>query len=244
MPPVLVHLPISAWSHRARQALRVEGIVHRRRVYVPTLSEPALRWQTRRWTGPVSVPVLIPEDGPALTDSTAIAAWASARGRHGLLPPSSEAAVRPYVALAQRALDAGRVCATRRVLDDPGALREALPPPLRALGPVGLPVARQVAHGLLRKYGGDVPEDAAAALSAALEALEAAVDDRPHLVAGRLTWADLAVASALAFVRPPPSLRLPPHTAAAFTDADLTARFDGLLAWRDAVEDEVARLSA
>lgn len=236
MSHVLIHLPYSAWSRRTRQALAVEGIEHRRRVYTPTLGEPALRWQTGRWRRPVHVPVLLPDDGPAVCDSTEIAAWASARGSAELLPERLREPIADVVALAERCLAAGRVRTTHRVIADPVALRESLPPPLDALGPLGVPIAATVARGIVHKYGGGVPGDADRALEDAIGALAARVGDCEHLFEDRLTWADLAAASALVFVQPPADLKVGPHTRAAFTHASLAEAHSPLVAWRDRID--------
>jgi|OM-RGC.v1.011047605 Glutathione S-transferase len=240
MPHVLIHLPISAWSRRARQALALEGIPHRRQVYVPTVGEPSLRWRTGRWRGPVHVPVLLPEGERAIMDSTEIAAWASGHGEANLLPDGLRPSVEEVVGLAEAALGAGRIRATRRVLDDPAALRESLPPALAWLGPSGVPIAASVARGLIRKYDAPVAADVERALADAIEALATRVGDGPYLLDGRLTWADLAAASALTFVRPAGDMALGDRTRAAFTHELLAERFADLLAWRAAIDAEAA----
>lgn len=220
----------------------MEGIAYRKEVYVPTISEPSLRWRTGRWRGAMSVPVLLPDDGPAVGDSTEIAAWASARGRAQLLPESLRLQVQEIVDQAERCLSAGRVRATQRALADAEALKEGLPPSLSWLGGAGVPIAAHVARGLIAKYGGEVPDDVETELAAAIEALAAAIGDRPHIVDDRLTFADLAAASAVAFIAPAADMRLGPRMRAAYSHEALSARHAALVAWRDAIDAEVRSL--
>ncbi len=236
MVPTLVHIPYSPWSRRARQALALEGIEHRRETYLPGVSEPSLRLRTGRWTGRVSVPVLLVPGQEALMDSTAIAAWASEHGEAHLLPAESRAAIDAVVALAQRVLDAGRVRTTQRTLADPEALRESLPPALRALGPLGLAAGRPVAANLIPKWGSEVPEDVEGELADAVSALAERVGEGGWLLGDRVTFADLAAASALVFIAPPADLPLGPRTRVAFSHAGLAEEHAALVAWRDRVD--------
>jgi glutathione S-transferase len=240
MTPTLVALPYSPWSRRALQALRVEGIPHRVAPHLIGLGDLGLRLRSGNLTGRVSIPTLLRDDGPAIADSTAIARWASAHGQARLFPDEHEAEILEIVALADRCLAAGRLRATARVLADPVAVAEQVPDGLRVLGPVASALARGVGRGILRKYAALVPEDPDAALEAGLGALAARVHGHVHLVADRLTWADLAAASALGFVAPHDDGSLKPASLRAFSAPELAAAHPGLLAFRAAVEAEVA----
>lgn len=238
MTPILVEIPYSPWSWRARRALELEGVRFERVTFVPTVTEPWLRWRTRRWTGPVTVPVLLTEGEPLL-DSTEIAAWASRQGQAGLFPEADEADIRAVVALADAALAAGRLRATTRVIADPAALREQVPGFLAWLGPLGPPIAKHVAGGIIKKYAHLVEAGPDQALADAIAALAAHLAGRAYAVGERLTYADLAAASALSFVEPLAEAELGPATRVAFSAPELGERHADLLAWRGRILAEL-----
>ena len=198
----LVSISYSPWSLRARMALQAMGVSYHTHPYTPTLSEPWLRWQLGRWTGPVTVPVLLREDGPPLTDSLDIARWGSAQADEPLLPPALDAAICGWNDTADALLEAGRLRTTRRVMADPPALAESLPAAVGALGPVGLVVGRHACRRLLAKYGSADSDDAAclARMEASLARIDGALTG-DWLLEDRLTYADITVAVALSFVR-------------------------------------------
>jgi glutathione S-transferase len=61
-----------------------------------------------------------------------------------------------------------------------------------------------------------------------------ALGGRPTILE-RLSFADIAVAEALAFVRPQDRFPLGPRSRELWTEPDLVASFPDLLAWRDTV---------
>ncbi|TVQ87392.1 MAG: glutathione S-transferase family protein [Deltaproteobacteria bacterium] len=233
MTAVLVELPYSPWSRRARQALILEGVPHRRESYTIALSEPMLRIRTRRLRGPITIPCLIPPDGPPLFDSTQIASWASARGKAKLLPEELGPEILEIVRLADRCLEAGRLRSTAILLKDPALLAEQVPPALKPLGPLGPRIARRVGQQILRRYDHLVDGDPAQALKTALAELGARVGEGGPLVGGRLTYADLAAASGLGFVAPPDDGTLGPGTRRAFSWPELAEEHEHLVRWRD-----------
>lgn len=239
MDAVLVEVPYSPWSRRARQALAAEGVPFRRRTYVPLADEPWLRWRTRRWRGLISVPVLLTPEGP-VADSFVIAQWASARGAGRMVPEALREPIAEVVALSELALGAGRLQATARLHADPVAVREQVPRHLRALGPLGPIVARYVAGGIVRKYRHLTEGDPSEVHAAALTQLADRLGDRPYAVGDRLSFADLAAASAVTFIAPPADAPLKPASRAAFSDPELAARFADLIARRDRVEAELS----
>lgn len=236
---VLVGLPYSPWSEKARWALDLRRVPYRWRTYSPILGEPELRVALRRPLGTVSVPVLFPEGGRAIDDSLAIARFADARGEGpSLFPPEHD--VGAWVARSERALAAGRARSLVRMLLDDEALAEMVPRPMRALGPVAVAIGRAGVARTLRKYGGHRarPAEHEAALACELDALRAALAGKgpKGLIFGALTFADVAMAQALAFVRPPPfGLRLGAASRRSFTDPELAERYADLLEWRDAL---------
>lgn len=240
--PLLVHIPYSPWSDLARTALRIHGVAHDRRVYTSTLSEPWLRWQLGRWSGPVTVPVLLVDDGPPILDSLGIARWAAARSATPWLTPEDDALVARCNAIVMDTLAAGRLRTTASVLTDPAALEEALPPFLQGTGPLGQWIARDAARRLLRKYGGDDGDAAVwtVRLARGLDALEDLVGDGPWVL-DRCTWADVLVATGLAFVAPRDDAPLGPALRPHWCAEALAADHPRLLAHRDRTWEAVGR---
>jgi glutathione S-transferase len=238
----LLGLPYSPWTEKARWALDARGVSYTFRVYQPLVGEPALRSKLRRFTGPVSVPVLTTDDGQVIAGSASIARWADARGKGpSLFPVAHEAAVVRYSELSERALEAGRGLSLRRMLDDDEALAEMVPRPLRrSLGRLASRLGAMGVRRTLRKYGGHrVPVEAqrqalAAALDELRAGLRAAPPATPRTLLGGLTYADIAMAQALLFVEPPAAgIKLGKASRRAFTDPELRASCDDLLRWRD-----------
>lgn len=231
--PTLIHLPYSPWSERARWALDARGITYARRHYQPVLGEPELRWRLRRWTGPVSVPVLLTETGP-IADSWEIARWADARGAGPQLVPAALGDLEHWIERSQRGMAAGRMLSLRRVLEVPAALDELTPPFARSLGTVGRSMIRAGVRRTLRKYAPPRDEgDHQRTLCDVLDELRAAVRG-PTLLAA-FSYADITMAQVLVFVRPPDPrfLRAGPVNRELLGDPDLANRYADLVTWRD-----------
>jgi glutathione S-transferase len=236
--PQLVHIPFSPWSRRVSLALTHAGIDVRLRPYTPTLSEPWLRARLRRLRGPVTVPVLLRDDGPPLTDGWDILCWAQQQGAE-LWSDDAQAQVKQWHERASHALQAGRLRTTHAVLADRDALTASLPPPIARLGAVGRAIGRDASRRLLRKYGplgGDSPEAWSEALSSYADQLWQAVSDAggDHLL-GVPSYADLAAAVGLSFVLPDPAAPISRRARGAWIHDEVASRHAELLAWRDRV---------
>lgn len=240
--PTLVSISYSPWSIRARLALSVMGVAVHKVPYTPTVSEPWLRAQLRQPFGRVTVPVLLREGEPPLTDSFAIVQWGAARSDRPLVTTATADAIDGWNERASRLLEAGRVRTTRRIRGDAVALRESLPPQVRALGPLAVIAGRVATRRLLRKYPfGDHADDALLdRMRASLEDLQRALSTRRYLVGDTLTYADLTMAVGLSFVRPHATHPLPDLARAYWEEPALCADLPEVLAWRDRVMDEVA----
>lgn len=228
--PLLVQVGYSPWSLKARLALALGGLQHRRMEYLPMLREPWLRWRLRRFTGRVTVPVLLTDQG-AVGDSFDIARLALAGGPYW----PEDAALVAWNGWSERMLELGRTRTTRQVLSDPDALLASLPAALSGLGPLSTLLARVAARYLLRKYG--VAEDQAtleARMDALLDQLAGVLADQEYLL-GRLSYADLSAAAGLCFVSPPADLPISPLARPHWTVPTLATRYAPLLAWRDRV---------
>ena len=239
-PPELLGLPYSPWSERARWALDACGVAYQSRTFQPLLGEPALRLRLRRWTGVISVPVLTLPDGRCLADSTEIARWADAQGTPRLFPASTDLGA--WLALADRGLEGGRARALRRMLHDDEALLAMVPRSRRgALGGLGRRIAAYGIRRVLRKYAAPDDVTAAGLMDAALDALRAALGGDPRgTVLGTFSYADIAMAQVLVFVRPPElgPMRFSKGARRVFTDPERVEKYADLLAWRDALYAE------
>ena len=239
MTPVLLHLPYSPFSERARWALYVRGVDHKRRTYQPLLGEPELRWRLKRWSGNVSVPVLLTDDAP-IADSDAIARWADERGSGPTLFPDEHAdAIDHWIRRSQEGLAAGRAVSLIRVLADDAAVVELTPPWMRKLGPIARAVGRSGVARTRRKYSGDAKadEEHQRTLEGVLDELRAALGPTPSTLLGTFTYADICAAQVLCFVKAPDRkyLRLGKANAVAFGDPALAERYRDLVEWRDAL---------
>jgi glutathione S-transferase len=240
----LLGLPYSPWSEKARWALDARRVPYRSRTYAPILGEPMLRLRLRKWTGQVTVPVLIDDEGRALGDSADIARWADARGEGPALFPADLAPqVDAFVALSERGLAAGRGLSLARMLEDDDALREMVPRALQgSLRRAGVHIAAMGIRRTLRKYGAggkqkaDLERELASVLDELRASLGRATGGTPKTLLGRFTFADVAMAQVLAFVEPPRfGLRIGQASRRSFTDPGMRQRYADLLAWRDSL---------
>ena len=251
MPPVdLYQESFAPWCEKARWALDHHGIHYRRIEHLPLLGEPALRWAARRGRGRVTVPLLVTRDA-RLCDSLSIAQWADRVGAgEPLFPPAVTSEVDAWNRRSEMLMEAGRALLLPRLLANDRALREQLPPFVpRALRATMQPVAAMAARHLMRKYGivadrvgvlEDTVRDGLRAVRAAL------VRDGRHLVAGRFTYADVAMATALQFIVPVSDAYMPlgPATRVAWTHPELARGSADLIAWRDRLYTERRRPAA
>ena len=229
----LVSIPFSPWSMRARMALDLQGIRYELRTFTSMLSEPRLRWETGDWRGRISAPILLREDGPPIRDSFEIAAWGAERTDQPLVTPTNRADVLRWNNVANSILEAGRIRTTQRTMQDPEALRELVPPPISAIRPVAVAVGRYGARRLLRKYAvGLDDEGLRARMVTGLDAIRAALGGRETLLPA-LSYADVTVAAALAFVEPHPRAKLGPKARVHWVDPELSSAYRDLLGWRD-----------
>lgn len=241
----LLGLSYSPWSEKAKWALDVRRVPYRFRMYQPLIGEPALRLKTGRWRGTVTVPVLVDDTGRVYDDSAKIARFADSVGEGPVLfPREHEAAIEHWIAVGERALDAGRVLSLHRTLEDPEALKELVPRGMRsALGGLAVGVGRMGVLRTLRKYGArkdaiaeysKIARDALDELRTKLAASTSTAT--PGTVLGTFTFADIAAAQMLSFVSPPAfGLKLGKASRKGFTDPVLSKDYADLIAWRDAL---------
>lgn len=239
----LLGLPYSPWSEKARWALDARGISYRARTYAPLVGELELRRRLRRWTGPVSVPILI-TDREAIADSAAIARWADERGEGPRLFPAAHAAeIARWIERSERGLSAGRALALARLVADRAALAEMVPRRLRSVvGPLAPRLGGVGVRRTLRKYGADERSLAEheRILAEVLDELRSALAARGGgggaTLCGELSFADIAMTQVLTFIAPPPfGVRIGEASRGSFTDPTFSARYADLIRWRDAL---------
>ncbi len=234
----LLHLSYSPWSEQARWALDLHHVPYKKKHYQPLLGEPGLRKTLGQWRGPVSVPVLLTDEGP-IADSLDIARWADAHGEGPpLFPDGKVEDVLRWCDRAQEGMAAGRALSLTRVLAHRDASAELIPKNMRALGPLARAIARAGVARTRRKYGGSERADTEhqATLEGVLDEMSAALGDRPDAtLVGELSFADLRAAQVLCFVKPHEGdhVRLGAASREVYGDPELAARYPNLLAWRD-----------
>lgn len=228
--PTLLQIPYSPWSLKARLALRVSGIAFQTKLYLPMIGELALRWRLRRLSGPVSVPVLLTDQG-VVSDSYRIARLALAGGPWWPEDPAIDA----WNRWSERMLALGRLRTTMRVRRDPKALVASLPSGLAGLGPLSRLIGELGTIHLIRRYGLGLDEAAIEReMDGLLDQCGGALMGRDHLLEGP-SYADIAVAVGLSFIDPPASLPISSLARPHWRVPALAERYAPLLSWRDRV---------
>lgn len=230
-PLHLVGEAFSPWTKKARWALEQCGLAYDYEEYVPTLSEPKLRWRLRQWSGSVSVPVLFVGQ-QVFRGSWEIARYANntASGK----PLGDFEAIAGWNELSEAALAEGRTRVVRCVLNDKQALQEGLPAfvpkPLRNALTF---VARDAVKRLDRKYAHLAKPGA---IRNALVAIRKRLDEvNGNYLLGNFSYADITMAVVLEVIAPIADVEPPlgPATQQCWHDAALANEFKDLLAWRD-----------
>lgn len=234
----LIELPYSPWSLKARWALARLGTPVRRVAYTPLLGEPWLRLRARRWSGRVTVPLLLTAEG-AVMGSLPIVQWAASQPGARWAPRVGDPDVLAWHARSERALEAGRASLTMKIARDRLAVRESVPAALRSVPVVADLVGRAGVQHFARKYGVEQRVDTAnAVIRAELVALREALGER-SFVLGEPTYADIAMAAVFQVVEPLPESVLPlgVRSREHWRSPELAAEFEDLIAYRDRVLD-------
>jgi len=231
----LLGIPYSPWSEKARWALDHHGVGYRFREYTPMLGELELRLRLRKLSGRASVPVLLGGPTP-VQDSFAIAREAERIG-HGapLLPADRFDDITQWNDRSEQALALGRALTLGRLRASPAAKEASLPSFIPgALRSMARPAASIGIAFVARKYRG-VETGGRAELIAVLETLQRALGGSERCLLGPLTYADIAMATSLQFFAPPAEehVAIARGLRDAWTDAELAARFEDVVRWRD-----------
>jgi glutathione S-transferase len=235
MGRVLVHLPQSPWSEKARWALDHHGVSYRAVEHMPLLYEAPLRVLSRDLGRRITVPILF-EGSDVYSDSLDIARRAEEIGTgQPLFPAAHLASILKWNDVAESIMKGARMRVMPRLLASPRALAENVPSALRPAAAALAPVAKLATRFIMAKHGIRDASDAEleAGIVAGLEQAAAALGRREHLVADTFTFADIAVACALGFVSPHDRVPLGAQGKQAFTEPTIAAAFPELVAWRD-----------
>ncbi len=236
MRPALYGIRYSPWSWKAKWALEANHVDFEYREYLVMLGEPGLRLKTGKFFGKLSVPVLIKADGN-LFDSFEIAKWADEQGYAELFPAGREEEVSGWNEWAELTASAGRSRTTATVAQDPTALLDSIPKPLRGLGPITTALGKSGARFVLVKYGRVDLDTVQDELRGRLQRIRATLERTPFLLGDRVTYADITMALALQFISPVPDsvIRIGERSRGHWTEPVLAAEFEDVFAWRDRV---------
>lgn len=237
----LIGMPLSVATQRVLWAFDYTEVPYQFEEYLPQISTPWLRLRTRRFTGPISVPVLLGDDGLCLLDSWDIAQRVDQdQPLAGLIPAVSLDQVQVMNQLSEAIFNAARILLVGRMLQDEDALLDAFPPsfPAWSKRPM-LPLMRRTFRMLAKKYGepGVSDRDQLQRLENCLLQVRRQLDGKPYLLDRGFCYADMTVIAALAMVQPvrkDPQLPMTPYERAS-TCAELVEPFADVFAWRDGV---------
>ncbi|KAK9903239.1 hypothetical protein WJX75_000529 [Coccomyxa subellipsoidea] len=237
----LVSLPGSAWSLKARWALKHHDIKYKTTAYTPVFGAWWLRFRSGKWSGRITTPVLFtPKDG-VLFESLDIAQWADdhscALTALPLFPADKLGDVSRWNAAADTALHYARSRVFAALKNDKAMRMSRLPPFIKSLGPLADLFGVWYLNQFSSKY-----DDLSSAASlektkVVLRDLQKAIKANSGYVLGNFTYADITMAVAIQVIEPvgPPFSKLPDAARAALTHQELKAEFGDLLTWRDQI---------
>lgn len=235
----LIALPYSPWSEKARWALDYHQLTYDEKLYTPLFGALPLRWRTRRWRGTIRVPVLV-NDSSIVFDSFQIAQWADRRGsRPRLIPANQASEIESWNTDAERALHAGRALLIHHIASDKQAQQDYVPGFIpKFLRPLLGPSIASMGLAMFRhKYRlAEKPmAEHHATLQAVVARLAATITPERETILPSFSFADIAMAAVLQFVRPvdSPYIRLSPRSRHCWANEDIAATYPTTITWRD-----------
>ena len=230
--PTLYVLSYSPWSERARWVLLHHRWSFDERRYLPFIGELALRLAARRWSGKISVPLLV-DGATSVQDSLAIARYVDARGEaERLLLPEYDASIQEINVIAEQTVGAFRAQGIQLVAQNPEFALTFTPAALRGF-PLAVAMSRFGSRLLVRKYGVDM-HGARERIRGGITRMRAALGGRPY-VHDRFSYADILIATTLHLMAPVGNRFIPmdPAMERLWRDDELAREFSDLVAWRN-----------
>lgn len=238
----LIGMTQSVATQRVLWAFDYTEVPYRFEEYLPQISTPWLRLRTRRFTGSVSVPVLLGDNRLCLTDSWDIALQLNQdQPMAGLIPTACLDQVQAMNQLSEDIFNAARILLVGRMLQDDAALLDTFPDGIPQWSrPALLPLMRQTFRMLGKKYGepGTTVQDQLQRLRTCLERVRQQLDGKPYLLDRGFCYGDMTVIAALGMVQPAlrPGVVPGPYQRASTCD-EMVQEFPDVLAWRNGVVD-------
>lgn len=233
----LFGISYSPWTTQARWALDHHVIRYSYTEHVPMITNMLLRVAARRFTGKISVPLLV-ADGRSFDESWQIVAYADRTGhREKLIPLTMVDSIREWHDTCDIAHQSNRIIVTDATAHNEDAKRENLPDffpefsknvltPLADLGVAYLGMKYDFRHSIIAEEKKKVRE--------VLTKVRKGLAGKNYLY-DHFTYADITAAGVLNFVRPVSEryLKLKPAMRQVFTQEDLAQEFSDLIEWRD-----------
>ena len=235
----LVGIGLSPWTEKAQWVLDHHRVPYQYREHTILLGMPALSARLGLPSSEITVPLLI-EGDQIILDSFDITQRVDARFGGSLIPAEHLPEIKHYNILCDLVSDASRALMIERLLKDPAAQAQMLPPfipgmfrgPFRFMSRVGAAYIQQE-FNTTRKSSyeyGMVMLQSFVGLSAAVERAGG-----KYLIGGGFTMADILGAVAVGGLRPHRRIaeKMGPAVLKCWTSEELEDRFGHLLEWRD-----------
>ena len=231
---ILIALPYSPWSERARWALLHHRLLFVERAYLPMLGEPWLRLKSGSLWTKASVPLLL-ADGRPISDSVDIVKHADRHGSEApLYPETLEDDLRSVSEQLEPVFHAGRARGIAELLKHEDLARSMLPRALRKM-PLAAATSRLGSRYVARKYSvafdDPIPE-----LRRGLVHIRKHLGGRDYAF-GDLSYADILFATALQLVSPVAGdyIRIGSAVRKHWRIPELEEEFSDLVEWRDRI---------
>ncbi|MCG8313571.1 MAG: glutathione S-transferase N-terminal domain-containing protein [Pseudomonadales bacterium] len=238
--PNFIQLPVSPWSEKARWALDHSHVAYESIEYIPTISTLAVRWQTKRFTSKLTIPILI-NGNDSFSDSWDIARYADlqrAEGIESLFPHDDLEAIEAWNAKSEEILGTLRLGALEQMKQNRQTQINALPDFFpHALRPYLWPVSWLAIQTLSQKYQkeGSHPMDVVEQhLQSLRNSLEKSGND---YILGSFSYADIVMCCSLQMVAPVADefLVMDAQIREDWSNPQLKEAYQDLVEWRDRI---------
>ena len=238
--PNFIQLPVSPWSEKARWALDHSHVAYESIEYIPTISTLAVRWQIKRFTSKLTIPILI-NGNDSFSDSWDIARYADlqrAEGIESLFPHDQLEEIEAWNDKSEEILGTLRLGALERMKHNRQTQINALPDFFPdALRPYLWPVSWVAIQTLAQKYqkeGSHPLEEVAQHFQSLREALNKSAND---YILGTFSYADIVMCCSLQMVSPVGDefLSIDAQIREDWSSPKLKADYQDLVDWRDRI---------